>query len=93
MRTERSSVDRRGFLRQGIALGTGALVWQRPESLLAMPRRAASVPFIITSHTNDTGRDAMERAWPILADGGSAIDAVERGANVIELDPDGAGVG
>ena len=94
MRNERPSVDRRGFLRHGIAVSAGALVWRRgPEGLLGRAGGSASVPFIITSHTNETGRDAMEQAWLILSGGGSALDAIERGANVIELDPEGFGVG
>ena len=94
MRNERPSVDRRGFLRHGIAVSAGALVWRTgPEGLLGRAGGRARVPFIITSHTNETGWDAMEQAWSILSSGGSALDAVERGANVIELDPEGSGVG
>jgi N4-(beta-N-acetylglucosaminyl)-L-asparaginase len=47
----------------------------------------------MTSHDNDTGAEAMRQAWAILAEGGSALDAVERGANVIEVDPDDTSVG
>lgn len=94
MRNERPSVDRRGFLRHGIAVSAGALVWRRsPDGLLGRAGGSARVPFIITSHTNETGRDAMEQAWLILSSGGSALDAIERGANVIELDPEDSGVG
>jgi N4-(beta-N-acetylglucosaminyl)-L-asparaginase len=56
-----------------------------------MPR--ASAPFIITSHTNETGQDAMRQAWDILSSGGTAMDAVEKGANVIEVDPEDTSVG
>ncbi len=35
----------------------------------------------------------MREAWSIIASGGSALDAVEKGANVIELDPEDASVG
>ncbi len=48
---------------------------------------------IITSHNNATGRDAVQSAWEILAGGGTALDAVERGANIIELDPNDHSVG
>ena len=51
------------------------------------------MPLIITSRTNDTSREAMEQAWPILSGGGIAVDAVERGANVMEVDPEDTGVG
>lgn len=48
---------------------------------------------IITSHENATGQEAVAEAWRILAAGGSALDAVERGANVIEADPQDTSVG
>ena len=35
----------------------------------------------------------METGWKILAKGGSALDAVEKAANIIELDAEGMGVG
>lgn len=50
-------------------------------------------PLIVTSHTNETGRNAMEAGWEILKAGGSAVDAVERAANVIEVDPEDTSVG
>ena len=94
MRNEQPSVDRRDFLRHGIAVGAGALMWRRePAGLLGRSGGRATVPLIITSHTNDTSRDAMEQAWSILSSGGAALDAVERGANVIEVDPEDVGVG
>lgn len=94
MSNEPGRVERRDFLKQSVVLGAGALVWRRgPEALLAAPVRQATTPIVITSHTNDTGRDAMEQAWQILSGGGRALDAVERGANVIEVDPEDTSVG
>lgn len=48
---------------------------------------------VLTSHDNETGAEAMRQAWAVLADGGSALDAVELGANVIEVDPEDVSVG
>jgi N4-(beta-N-acetylglucosaminyl)-L-asparaginase len=48
---------------------------------------------VITSHSNDTGRQAMEMAWETLSSGGSALDAVEQGTNFIEVDPEDWSVG
>jgi N4-(beta-N-acetylglucosaminyl)-L-asparaginase len=48
---------------------------------------------VVTSHPNDTGRRALEIAWEILADGGTALDAVEKATNHIELDPNDWSVG
>jgi N4-(beta-N-acetylglucosaminyl)-L-asparaginase len=50
-------------------------------------------PLIITSHTNETGQKAMETGWEILKNGGTAVDAVEKAANIIELDPEDTSVG
>lgn len=89
-----SKVHRRDFIRNSIALGAGAAAMGRfPELASAQPRGAAGVPLIITSHTNETGQEAMRQAWEILSGGGGAMDAVELGANVIEVDPEDASVG
>lgn len=48
---------------------------------------------IITSHTNEAGQNAMEAGWEILSEGGSAVDAVEKAANIIEVDPEDTSVG
>lgn len=88
------SLDRRSFIRNSVALGAGAAALGRVPDLSAaqvLPR--ATVPFIVTSHTNETGHDAMRQAWDILSSGGSAMDAVEKGANVIEVDPEDTSVG
>ncbi len=55
--------------------------------------QGGTTPFIITSHSNDTGRAGVEAAWDILANGGSALDAVEKAANIIEVDPEDTSVG
>jgi isoaspartyl peptidase/L-asparaginase-like protein (Ntn-hydrolase superfamily) len=43
--------------------------------------------------TWEFGRKANAKAWEALAAGGSALDAVEKGINDAELDPDNASVG
>ena len=93
------TLPRRRFLKDTAAASAGALVagGLTPVSALARPERRkssqATTPIIITSHENETGQRAVEDAWSILASGGSALDAVERGANVIELDPEDMSVG
>lgn len=94
----RAGVDRRDFLRRSVAAGIGAAaLGSLPESVAgsasAAGTKVAGGPVILTSHPNETGRQAMEDAWQILGSGGSALDAVERGANVIELDPEDHSVG
>jgi len=87
-------ITRRLFFKRGAVAGLGA--WAAglvPGRLSAAVRLQADGPIIVTSHTNDTGRRAMEAAWELLSAGGTATDAVERAANIIEEDPDDASVG
>ncbi len=85
-------LGRRAFLRATAATGAGLAVFGRAPRIWARGPRAAT-PFIITSHTNATGQNALEEAWKILGSGGSALDAVEKGANVVEVDPEDTSVG
>ncbi|MFO7587774.1 MAG: N(4)-(beta-N-acetylglucosaminyl)-L-asparaginase [Gemmatimonadota bacterium] len=87
-------VSRRGFVGRGAGLGVGAML-TRALGLPAAPRPGGrgEVPILVTSHSNETGRRALEEAWPALAAGGSAVDAVERATNVIEVDPEDTSVG
>ena len=89
------TLPRRQFIKRTAAVSAGAmtLASSRPAGAAAGVRRKALTPLIITSHENQTGQNAVEDAWAILANGGSALDAVERGANLIELDPDDMSVG
>ena len=88
MNRKNSKIDRRSFVRHGVGAGVGAWALDRiPKKEMVSQNKSAGSQIIITSHTNDTAADAMQQAWSILTDGGSALDAVERGANVIEVDP------
>lgn len=95
MSIERSRIPRRDFLRHSVGIGTSALAMGHVPVGMTQLRHddSAGVPLIITSHSNDTGKEAMRQAWDILNSGGNALDAVERGANVIEVDPEDSGVG
>ena len=84
-------ISRRGFFNRGLGLGAGVLFLK--DWGLSQAEGSGKTPMIITSHTNDTGRMAMEVGWKILKEGGTAVDAVEKAANVIELDPDDSSVG
>ncbi|HEX9884995.1 MAG TPA: N(4)-(beta-N-acetylglucosaminyl)-L-asparaginase [Longimicrobiales bacterium] len=88
------SVDRRDFLRHSVVAGASAAALGRIPDLRAPgPRPAAGVPLLVTSHDNDTGQSAMRAGWNVLTSGGSALDAIERAANIIEDDPEDISVG
>jgi N4-(beta-N-acetylglucosaminyl)-L-asparaginase len=75
---EESMLTRREFI------GTTAVA-------AAMRGPRAALPAVIS--TWDFGKAANAEAWKVLAAGGSAIDAVEKGVNQAELDPENLSVG
>jgi N4-(beta-N-acetylglucosaminyl)-L-asparaginase len=88
------SLDRRDFLRHSFAVGAGAAALGRLPALDELrPGTPADIPIVVTSHTNQTGHNAMVSAWEILSAGGVAMDAVEKGANTVEVDPEDTSVG
>ncbi len=94
MSREQSGIDRRDFFRHSVGVGAGAWALGRlPHGVTRRTKGAHGVPIIITSHSNETGQNAMRQAGEILDGGGTALDAVERGANVIEVDPEDSSVG
>jgi N4-(beta-N-acetylglucosaminyl)-L-asparaginase len=84
-------ISRRNFFNQGFGLGAGALFFNKLPAFQASP--SGRTPMMIVAHTNETGEKASETGWKILTDGGSALDAVEKAANIIELDAEGMSVG
>ncbi len=87
-------LDRRDFLRHSLAMGAGAAALGRVPRLSGLAGGAAAdIPIVVTSHTNNTGHQAMVAAWEILDGGGIAMDAVEKGANTVEVDPEDTSVG
>ena len=89
-----SEIDRREFVLNSVAMGAGALTLGRlPEAGAQGGHQAAGSPLVVTSRTTESGHEAVRQAWNTLDGGGTALDAVERGANIIELDPDDTGVG
>jgi N4-(beta-N-acetylglucosaminyl)-L-asparaginase len=84
-------ISRRKFFSTSLTIGAGAMISR--AFALAQAKSPAQIPMIITSHTNETGKKAVEKGWEILTGGGTVVDAVEKAANIIELDAEGMGVG
>lgn len=57
----------------------------------ALPAPRAGLPAVIS--TWDFGKAANAEAWKVLDAGGSALDAVEKGVNQAEMDPENLSVG
>lgn len=87
----KSAMNRRNFLYRGLGLGAGTLML-RNFKVFGQPQ-GQGLPMIVTSHTNLTGQKALEKGWEILTGGGSAVDAIEAAANIIEVDPQDTSVG
>jgi N4-(beta-N-acetylglucosaminyl)-L-asparaginase len=87
------SISRRNFFFKSIGAGAGAFMLPYISGSPIHKISRGITPLIITSHTNQTGQNAMEAGWEILKAGGSAVDAVEKAANVIEGDPEDTSVG
>ncbi|MFC1724319.1 N(4)-(beta-N-acetylglucosaminyl)-L-asparaginase [candidate division KSB1 bacterium] len=84
-------ISRRKFFNSSFGMGAGFLFSKNIN--IIKRSKTGKVPLIVTSHGNDLGKSAMEGAWEILMNGGSVVDAVEKGANIIEVDPDDSSVG
>ena len=50
-------------------------------------------PIIICSRGEQWGEKVLKPGWDILSSGGKLLDAIEKSANVTELDPDDTSVG
>ncbi len=85
-------ISRRSFLNHSLGIGSSLLLINN-FPVFSFGGRAAGIPIIITDHTNTTGKKAMQAGWEILANGGSAVDAIEKSTNIIELDPEDTSVG
>lgn len=85
--------SRRSFVNSTLGAGTGAIILPSLSVFSHQAEGKTTWPLIITSHDNETGQRAVEAGWEILKNGGSAVDAVEKAANIIELDPEETSVG
>lgn len=84
-------ISRRIFFNRSFGMGAGVFLTRNLG--FSKTESPWQIPMIITKHTNDTGKEAMRVGWEILKKGGSAVDAVEKAANVIEVDPNDSSVG
>lgn len=89
----KNSISRRRFVNSTLGAGAGMILVPSSSVMRSHSKSISNRPLIITSHSNETGKNAMNAGWEILSKGGSAVDAVEKAANVIEVDPEDTTVG
>ncbi len=85
--------QRRNFLKAGLAIASGIVL--KPFQSLSTgtgPSIGTTVKPIVLS-TWRFGIQANNDAWEILSKGGTALDAVEKGVQRVEADPDERSVG
>ncbi|MGM0582445.1 MAG: isoaspartyl peptidase/L-asparaginase family protein [Bacteroidota bacterium] len=83
---------RRNFLKTGLAIATGIAL--KPFKAFSNPKLSSTViskPIVLS--TWRFGIEANNDAWEILSKEGSALDAVEKGVQRVEADPDERSVG
>jgi N4-(beta-N-acetylglucosaminyl)-L-asparaginase len=98
-----SSVSRRRFLQVSAGLGASWPVLGFPGIAAARERgrsgaaakvaAGAKLPVLVCSRGEEWGRKVNAPGWEILSTGGNVLDAVEKAANVVELDPEDTSVG
>jgi N4-(beta-N-acetylglucosaminyl)-L-asparaginase len=83
---------RRDFFQKLLGAGLGMYSLQIPETLRLLQSESLKSPGrkIIATWNN---QKAVEAAWKVLSQNGSALDAVEAGARVPEADPEDTSVG
>ncbi len=65
----------------------------RPDKPGVQSTREGELPVIICSRGEKWGPKVLQPAWDTLSSSGNILDAVEAGANVVELDPEDTSVG
>ncbi|KFF03659.1 isoaspartyl peptidase/L-asparaginase, partial [Chryseobacterium luteum] len=85
--------SRRNFIKKTAAASLAFAV--NPLDLIAgeLPDNPAATGKPIVLSTWNFGLKANEEAWTILGKGGKALDAVEKGVRLVELDPTERSVG
>ncbi len=88
------NLNRRKFLKKAAGVGlTFPLIGNFPEVILPRRGTVSKLPVLLCSRGEKWGKKVLNPAWDNLEQTGSILDAVEKGANVVELDPEDSSVG
>ncbi|MFC2084288.1 N(4)-(beta-N-acetylglucosaminyl)-L-asparaginase [Bacteroidota bacterium] len=90
----RSLFTRRNFFSRSIKIGFSLPFIPAFRQLLASDKNhKPDIPIIICCRGREAGKKVLIPAWDKLMVSGNILDAVERGANIVELDPNDTSVG
>ena len=85
-------INRRNFIKTLSALGI-TLPVMSSGAVTPKPAVKKNNPVIVCSRDENWGRRVLKPGWDILSSKGSLLDAVEKSANITELDPEDTSVG
>ena len=85
-------IDRRKFIKTLSALGI-SIPAIKSELLGKTSTAKKDNPIILCSRGEQWGRKVLKPGWDILRKNGKLLDAIEKSANVTELDPNDTSVG
>ncbi len=85
-------IDRRKFIKTLSALGI-SIPAMKSELLGKTSTAKKDNPIILCSRGEQWGRKVLKPGWDILRKNGKLLDAIEKSANVTELDPNDTSVG
>ncbi len=86
-------ITRRSFFKGISGLGLSLLSFPLWTNFQTKKASGSKIPIILCSRGADWGRKVNEPGWEILSKGGNILDAIEKSANVVELDPEDMSVG
>lgn len=89
----KKNVTRRNFLKGMTGVSVSVLSVPILNKISFSRSKLGKIPIILCSRGEDWGKKVNQPGWEILSQGGHILDAVEKSANVTELDPEDMSVG
>ena len=86
-------IDRRKFIKSLSSLGISLPLLKAKSFTNTAQNKKMKNPIILCSRGKDWAEDVLKPGWDILRKNGSLLDAIEKSANVTELDPRDTSVG
>tara|TARA_B100000900_G_scaffold220608_1_gene187102 strand:+ start:1418 stop:2443 length:1026 start_codon:yes stop_codon:yes gene_type:complete len=86
-------IDRRKFIKSLSSLGISLPLLRAKSFTNTTQNKKMNNPIILCSRGKDWAEDVLKPGWDILRKNGSLLDAIEKSANVTELDPRDTSVG
>ena len=86
-------IDRRKFIKSLSSIGISLPLLRAKSFTNKAQNKKMNNPIILCSRGKDWAEDVLKPGWDILRKNGSLLDAIEKSANVTELDPRDTSVG